>query len=341
MKNKIYYKSLFYVFLMVIYGILTYVFLWVGFNTKTKIRVDYQDVSDVYYDVKYIDDNYKNVNSSRYVSNMVKYIDMKYIYNNVISEYVSGYYKYSVDGYLIAYEDDINNSLWEREYKLADEKTFIIDENNINNIKIEDGFRIDFKKYRDEINKFINNYDIDVEGYLHVRINVSEFLNFNNLNNEYADSKVITVNIPITSDTFKIDVKNIDDVDSYYEFSKKESMNIIFLIIGAFCFAFSISSFVMVIKHFGYIYNRQSKFRKCLNKILSKYDECIVRVNKLYVSKKYNMIYVSSFDEFMDVYYKKNKMISFKEVKRDSEALFVIIDNDDAWIYRMDIDNLE
>ena len=33
-KNKIYYKSLFYVFLMVIYGILTYVFFWVGFNTK-------------------------------------------------------------------------------------------------------------------------------------------------------------------------------------------------------------------------------------------------------------------------------------------------------------------
>ena len=54
-KNKIYYKSLFYVFLMVIYGILTYVFLWVGFNTKTKIRVDYQDIGDVYYDVKYVD----------------------------------------------------------------------------------------------------------------------------------------------------------------------------------------------------------------------------------------------------------------------------------------------
>ena len=64
MKNKSYYKSLFYVFLMVIYGILTYVFLWVGFNTKTKIRVDYQDIGDVYYDVKYVDDNYKNTNSS-------------------------------------------------------------------------------------------------------------------------------------------------------------------------------------------------------------------------------------------------------------------------------------
>lgn len=326
---------------MVIYGILTYVFLFVGFNTKTKIRVDYQNVSDVYYNVRYIDDNYKNTNSSRYVSSMIKYIDMKYIYNNIISEYVSGYYKYSVDGYLIAYEDDINNSLWERKYKILDEKTILIDENNVNSIKIEDDFRIDFKKYRDEINKFINDYDIDVDGYLHVRINVSEFLNFNNLNNEYADNKVIIVNIPITSDTFKIDIKNIDNVDSYYEFSKKESMNIVFLIIGAFCFALSISSLIMVIRQFGYIYNKQSKYRKSLDKILSRYDDCIVRVNKLYVNKKYNMIYVSSFDELMDVHDKNNKMISFKETKRDSIAMFVIIDEDNAWIYCMDVDNLE
>lgn len=341
MKNKIYYKSLFYVFLMVVYGILTYVFLWVGFNTRTKIRVDYQDVSDVYYDVKYIDDNYNNMNSNKYVSNMVEYIDMNYVYNNIISEYVSGYYKYRVDGYLIAYEDDINNSLWERKYNLVEEKNVLIDENNVNSIKIEDDFRIDFRKYRDEVNKFINDYDIDVDAYFHIRITISEFLNFNDLDNEYADNKVISVNVPITSDVFKIDVNNLDDVDSYYEFSKKESMNIVFLIIGAFCFALSISSFVMVIRQFGYIYNRQSKYRKELNKILSKYDECIVRVNKLYVSRKYNMIDVSSFNELMDVYYKKCKMISFKETKRDSEAIFVIIDNDDAWIYRMSTDDFE
>ena len=31
----------------------------------------------------------------------------------------------------------------------------------------------------------------------------------------------------------------------------------------------------------------------------------------------------------------KNKMISFKEVKRNSESIFVIIDEDDAWIYKL------
>jgi len=98
----------------------------------------------------------------------------------------------------------------------------------------------------------------------------------------------------------------------------------------------TVTSFIMIVRQFRIIYKMESKYKRKLKSILSKYDENIVKVNKLYVNKKYNMIYVDSFDELMDVYYKKCKMISFKEVKRDSEAIFVIIDNDDAWIYRLD-----
>lgn len=91
----------------------------------------------------------------------------------------------------------------------------------------------------------------------------------------------------------------------------------------------------MVIRQFVYLYKQQSKYNKELKRILSKYDDNIVRIKRFYISKKYNMIYVDSFKELMDVCNKKNKMISFKEVKRNSEAIFVIVDEDDAWIYKM------
>ena len=326
---------------MVVYGVLAYLFLDNGFNTKTKIRVNYEDKSDVYYRVNYIDDSYNSTYNDKYVSDMVKYIDLEYTYDNLISEYVSGYYRYNVEGYLIAYEDDITNSLWERKYELLGDKTVVIDENDVNDIKIDDSVRIDFKKYRDELQKFIDDYGIEVDGYLHVRINIFESLNFDSLDNEYADNKVISLNIPLSDDVFKINVKNIDNRDSYYEFSKNGSMNIIFLVIGAFCLALTVSSIVMVIRQFKFLKVRESKYRKELNKILSRYEECIVNVNKFYVNKKYNMIYVDSFSELMDVYDKKGKMISYKEVKRGSEAIFVLIDEDDAWIYRLDRDMLE
>lgn len=329
-----YYRSIYYAIFMFVFIVLGYVFLDSGFNTRTRVRVDYEDNSEVYYKVKYKNDNY-NVDNDRYVSDMVDYIDISYNYDNLISEYVSGYYRYNVMAYLTTYEEDITDSLFTREYELASEKTVVLDQKDINNIKIADTFKVDFSKYRDEIDDFINSYDIDVSGYLHVRINILEFLNFNNLDNEYADSKVITINIPLTEDIFKISVNNLNENDSYYEFSNKKAMNIVLLIIGAFCMSVALALFVLVIRQFKYIYNSQNEYNKELKKILSKYDNCIVKVKRFYVNKKYNMIYVESFSELMDVYEKKNKMISFKEIKKNSESIFVIIDEEDAWIYKL------
>ena len=112
-------------------------------------------------------------------------------------------------------------------------------------------------------------------------------------------------------------------------------MNLICLLIGAFCISVALALLVLIIKQFKKIYINQNEYNKKLKKILSKYDDCIVKVKRFYVNKKYNMIYVDSFSELMDVYEKKNKMISFKETKRNSEAIFVIIDDEDAWIYKL------
>lgn len=334
-----YYKSVYYAFIMILFGVLSYLFLERGLNTETKKYVYYDDKSDIIYKVNYIDDSISNNN--KYISNLVKDIDINLNYENILSEYVSGYYKYDVVGYLITYTDDINDELWIREKNIIDDKVVVLDKNNINSIKIIDNFKIDFKKYREEIYDFIKDYDMELSGYLSIKINIMEFLKFTSLDDEYNDYKTITINIPLTEDIFKINVNNLNNRDNYYEFTKNTSMNIFFLVIGMLCLSLTLTSLIMVIRQFKIIYKMQSKYKKTLNKILSKYDNCIVKVNKLYVNKKYNMIYVDSFDELLDVYYKKDQMISFKEVKRDSEAIFVIIDNDDAWIYRLYKDNIE
>ena len=335
-KSVIYYKSVYYALLFVIFGVFGYIFLDSGFNTKTRVKVEYEDSSEVFYKVNYLDNNYDS-NNDRYIASMVDTIDFTYNYKNLISEYISGYYRYSVSAHLITYENDETDSLWEREYILNEENTVVIDANNINSININDTFTVDFTKYRDEIYEFMNNPDINIElsGYLQVRINIFETLNFNSLDNEYLDNKVITINIPLTDDIFKIDVNDIDSMNSCYEFTSDKAMNIVFLIIGTFCVSVSLALLILVIRQFKVIYSIQSEYSRELKKILSKYNDCIVRIKRFYVNKKYNLIYVDSFDELMDVYEKKNKMISFKETKRGSESIFVIIDEDDAWIYKL------
>ena len=334
MKNSMYYKSVYYVIFMFIFIIFGYVFLDSGFNTKTKVDINYEDSSDIIYKVNYKDDNYK-VNNDRYVSDMVSSIDIKYNYNNLFSEYINGFYRYNVDAYLITYEDDITNSLWERKYSLMDDKTIVLDKTEINDIKIDDKINIDFNKYREEIYEFIDNYNIDISGYLAVKINIFESINFSKLDNLYEEEKSIIINIPLTEDIFKIDVNNINDKDSYSEFTSKKGMNIVLLIIGAFCISVALALLVLVIRQFKYICISQDEYNKKLNKILSKYDDSIVKIKRFYVNKKYNMIYVDNFSELMDVSIKKNKMISFKEYKKNKEALFVIIDENDAWVYKL------
>ena len=334
MKNSMYYKSVYYVIFMFIFIVFGYVFLDSGFNTKTKVDINYEDSSNVVYKVNYKDNNYK-VNNDRYISDMVSSIDIKYNYNNLFSKYINGFYRYNVEGYLITYEDDITNSLWERKYFLMDDKTIVLDKSEINDIKIDDKITIDFNKYREEIYDFINSYNIDIDGYLSVKINIFESINFNKLDNVYEEEKSIIINIPLTEDIFKINVNNINDKDSYYEFTNRKGMNIVLLIIGAFCISIALALLVLVIRQFKYICVSQDEYNKKLNKILSKYDDSIVKVKRFYVNKKYNMIYVDSFSELMDVSVKMNKMISFKEYRKNKESIFVIIDEDDAWVYKL------
>ena len=329
-----YYKSIYYALLMVIFGVLGYIFLESGFNTKTKVKVEYEDKSDVIYKVNYLEEDYIST-GDRYVSSMVDDIDISYNYENIISEYIAGYYRYSVDASLITYLESSKDSLWKRDYKLVNEKTVLLDAGKINNININDKFVIDFDRYREEVYSFMKQYDMEVSGYLNIKINILEALNFESLNNQYEDTKVINVNIPLTQDTFKINVDNINSINNCYELVTDGAMNIIFLIIGAFCGSVSLALLILVLRQFKIINDMENEYNKQLDKILSKYDEQIVKIKRFYVSKKYNMIYVDSFKELMDVANNENKMISFKETKRDSESVFVVISENDAWIYRL------
>ena len=47
------------------------------------------------------------------------------------------------------------------------------------------------------------------------------------------------------------------------------------------------------------------------------------------------MIYVDNFKDLLDIHNKKDKIISFKEVKRGNESVFLIIDENNAWIYKL------
>lgn len=339
-------RSFLSIFLMVGCFFLTYIFVDAAFHTKTKVYVNYQDKSTVNYRVYLLDndvysDKYLGMKRS-YVSDLVDYIDISFDYNVLYDTYMNGFYSYNAIVSLVAYEDDINNSLWEKDYPLLEDKFVVIDSNNFLNVKASDSIKVDYQEYREKISSFEEEYNISLSGYLMVKFNVSNNLDFKGFKDNVISTDVLSVFIPLTYDTFKINVyDSVEDFGSYSEFSRLRDINYIFLIIGALFLSIGLAILVVVVKDMSRISKSEDRYRRELDGILKKYGDNIVNVKRMINKKKYNLIYVDSFSELLDVYDKVNAPINYREVKKNYEAIFVIIDDDSAWIYRMLVDDFK
>ena len=333
-------KNILYIVFMVVFMLFSYLLFDRGMNAKTKRIVNYQEDSDVIYKV-YLNDNdiysrkYLNMNE-KYIADMIDYIALEFNYNSIFDKDISGYYSYIVEGNLITYEDNINDILWKKEYTLLDYKANVLNQNGLRKININDSLIINYNKYRDEILKFEKEYDIDVNGYLEVIVKIKENLSFAKIENNQEENKEIKILIPLSSDTFKINVINDNHkVDNYYDFSTKERVNYLLIMIGMFSLSISLAFLALVIRNMVKISKMNFSYQKELKKILDEYDDIIVTVKRFYNKKKYNIIYVNSFNELIDVYKKVGNPISFKEITKGKKAIFLMIDDDNAWTYEL------
>lgn len=334
------FRNVLYVILMMTFLIFAYFLIISGISIKTKYNVYYQEDNQVLYAVNLFDndiyDNNKLGMNKSYVSDLVDKINISYDYNILFDKYLSGYYSYDADLLVVAYEDKITDSLWEKKYSLLDKKVILLNKEKTFDIDIVDDIEIDYRKYKNVIDNFNKSYDMKLNGYLLVKFNVYMNLGFDGINDNQEDDRVIKVIIPLTYDTFKINVINDNDkIGNYEYFSNNDKVNYLLLVLGSFCGSVGISFLALIIKNIVNIKRKESKYVKELNMILKEHDDKIINVKSIYNKKKYNLIYVDSFSELLEVYDKVNVPISFREIKKYYKAIFVIIDEDNAWIYRM------
>ena len=330
-------RNILYIILMIIFTVLAYLFFDRGFNAKTKIYVTYQEKSNLTYRVYlFPNDIYKKKYlgmNERYITSLVDNIEVDLDYNELFNRSLSGYYNYEVINTLVGYIDDINESVFKKDDKVL-KKTEVLNQNDLKEIKINDKIIIDYDKYIKELKTYKDKYSAALSGYLETRIIIKENLDFFSNENIVKDQKEMKLIIPLSYETFKINI--IDDnkqVDSYYDFSKREKINYIFLVIGAFCLAVGISFLALTIRNMINESYDEKKYRKELKKIINENKDILVKVNKFYSKHKYNLIYVASFEELMDAYRRIEAPISYKEVKKNAETIFLMIDDDNAWIY--------
>ena len=329
-------RMVFYTIISMVFMILSYLFIVSGIDMKTKIYVKYQQVDDISYVVNLLpntvyENDYLNMGGN-YIGSLVKDIDLDLKYNLIYARNITGYYVYNLKGTLVASEGE--DILWEKNYDLLADKVTVLDQNKVKDIRVKDKTSIDYQKYVNEINDFNKKYNMEVSGVLLVSFKLKTTLDFTGFKNTYDDTKEVKMVIPVTNEAFKI--KILDDnreFDSYNEMTNKEGANYLFLVFGALCLSVGIAFLMVVIKNLLEINNKENKYVKELKKILNEHGDEIVNVYEFNNAKKYNLIYVDSFKELLDVYDKVDLPISFKEFKKNQKAVFLIIENDNAWIY--------
>ena len=333
-------RMVFYTIISMVFMILSYLFIVSGIDMKTKIYVKYQQVDDISYVVNLLpntvyENDYLNMGGT-YIGSLVKDIDLDLKYNLIYARNITGYYVYNLKGTLVASEGE--DILWEKNYDLLADKVTVLDQNKIKDIRVKDKTSIDYQKYVNEINDFNKKYNMEVSGVLLVSFKLKTTLDFTGFKNTYDDTKEVKMVIPVTNEAFKI--KILDDnreFDSYNEMTNKEGVNYLFLVFGALCLSVGIAFLMVVIKNLLEINNKENKYVKELKKILNEHGDEIVNVYEFNNAKKYNLIYVDSFKELLDVYDKVDSLISFKELKKNQKAVFLIIENDNAWIYILNV----
>ena len=333
-------KNILYIIFMVVFIAFAYLLFDRGLNAKTKIIVNYVEKGNLTYKV-YLKDNdvydkeYLNMNE-RYISKLIDNILVEFDYSNLFDNDINGYYSYSVLGNLKVYEMDTKDLLYEKQYDLLNLKAVALDANNVRKIDIKDKAVVDFDKYKEEIENFENVYNIDAFGNLDVVVKIKKNLEFSKINNGNETTREMKIIIPIGYDTFRINVINDNNKKaSYYDFSKNERVNSLFILIGIFSLSVGLSFLALTIRNMVLVSKRRFDYNKELTKILDEYGDIIVNVKRFYNKKKYNLIYTGSFNELLDAYKKVGNPISFKETKKGEEAIFLMTEDDNAWIYKM------
>ena len=335
------YKNLIFIILSIIFALLSYIYVDRGINLKTRKHFDYQVSSDIFYKVNLVSSDEEVIDGdnagSVYITSLVDDIDFTFNYHKQTMNNINGYYNYGVTGTLVAYQDNMNDVVWKNNYTFMENKVKLLNENYVKDIKINDSFNLNYDYYRKVLSDFNETHGVNLDGYLELNFNVNEVLEFKEITDSVNDSSVIKVMVPLSSDILKITVVDspLSNTKSYYEFSSRERVNYLFLVFGAFCFSIMVANLVLVILGGMRIYNDVHKYDKELKEIINRYGDILVKVKRFYNKKKYNLIYVDNFDELIDAYKKIKSPITYREVQKNIETIFLITDGDNAWIYRM------
>ena len=330
-----------YVILIALIFIVTSILIMQTKENET-IVISYIENSDLNYKVYLKENDFFNVSylekDNQYIASLIDYIVVDFKYE-LEGNHSNLDYKYT---YKIVAETNVedkttHNSLYNFSEELIEEKEY--ETNTSKKLKINEPIKVDYNKYNDIINRFVDLYDLDNSNAtltINMYVNVVDGINEEAIHN---DTPVIVLSIPLTTKTMAIDIEsnsvNQNDINVCQTIEQtKYLFGAIILFVIDIILVIKLIIFIKDTKNEKAIYNMR------LRKIMSNYGSYIQKLNNEFEFDGYQILEIKSFEDLLQVRETINKPILMTEKSIVMETYFFIPSEKSVYIYELKAGNL-
>jgi len=311
-------------------------------NENETLEIVYTENSNIDYKVylkenDFFEESYWG-QDNQYIASLIDYIQVDFKYELLASEPNVDYkYTYKIVAETNVEDKTSQKSLYKFSEDIIEEKQYEF--NTSSKLKINEPIKVDYNRYNDIINRFVDVYDLDNSNAtvtVNMYVNVVDDITKNNGENS---TPVMSLTIPLTTQTMAIDIEsnsvNQNDINVCTTINQKKfAFGAIVLLIIDIILVIKLLIFIKDTKDEKAVYNMK------LRKIMSNYGSYIQKLYNEYNFDKYQILEIKSFEDLLQVRETINKPILMTEKTLAKETYFFIPCENDVYVYELKAGNL-
>lgn len=298
-------------------------------TNKSKI-ITYNDKSNLDYKVFYKENDYFSNyvgKNQQYIASLIDYIEANFDYKMTLNENIQYSYYYYVDAEVNVI-DNSGKPLYQKKEELIPKKK--IDAFSNDSFEIKEKLKLDYNYYNNIVKTFVNRYKLyNTKNYVTVKMYVGIMGNCDGYSGSISDNSVISMKVPLTSDTINIDLDyNLINGKNKELKCIADAGNIdllivlgIVLLLGGIGTAVYEYSYIISTRSPLTIYNRK------LKSIFNNYGRYISKIKTELKYDKFQIVLVEEFEDLFEARNSSQSPILFSQNREKTKSAFVVPTN--------------
>jgi len=278
-----------------------------------------------------------------YIASLIKNVVADFGYSlNMDTTNVGFDYSYGIEAQLVINDNDSGEALFNPIYEIQPVKFGTVDRGQT--LVIEDQVEIDYVKYNDLANRFIEVYQLkSVTSTLAVRMKVDVISRCAEFEKNNQNSYYVSLNIPLTNDTLNIEMSSsIPEEESKVLACSGAIDQKIFLGIGAVAAVIDAVLLGIFLVFIHVTRNDDINYTNKVKRLVSAYRSYIQQLEGDFDDSNYQVLYIKSFNEMLGIRDTIQSPILMSENEDKTCTRFIITTNTKIiYVFEIKVDNYD